>query len=128
MSNLIVGTELNLCIQVPIQPNFDDCGIYMLHFLRIFLDNPIEMMDIMLGDENAIKATKDPWQDWQIAILRQELQGALRRQAVRNWILGDVLDMVVVEGEEGSSSDVKLVPGWYDAPTMVSDSDSSSGL
>jgi Ulp1 family protease len=128
MSNLHVATELKLCFQVPVQPNFDDCGIYMLHFVRVFLENPIDMINIMLGDEMAMTANKDPWQEWQIPTLRQELQGALQRHAVQNWIQGDVLDRVVVGGKEGSSGDVKLVPGWFEAPTMVSDSDSSADL
>ena len=38
---------LILSIQVPLQPNAYDCGIYVLHFIEMFLQQPEKIMSIL---------------------------------------------------------------------------------
>jgi hypothetical protein len=67
----------------------------------------------------------DDWQHTRIATLREELQHALCKQAVQNWVDGITLDTEDV-GNLGSPGDVKLVRGWHEIEMIVSDSDSES--
>jgi hypothetical protein len=38
---LLVFYVFTFSCQVPRQPNFSDCGVYVLHFVRVFLSNPV---------------------------------------------------------------------------------------
>lgn len=38
---------LNAPLQVPSQPNFADCGVYLLHFAKTFLSNPVHYFNLV---------------------------------------------------------------------------------
>lgn len=43
--------------QVPEQPNYDDCGYYMLHFLMEFLKDPSKYQTLMIVSDQAMNMT-----------------------------------------------------------------------
>ena len=99
----------------------------MLHFIRVFLGNPADMMKIMQGDKNGGEIANGSWQEVQIATFCQDLKQALCKQAVQNWIEWNMLDPDG-DGNEGSSGDVKLLQGWHETDIIISDSESSTDL
>lgn len=34
--------------QVPAQPNFCDCGVYLIHFVKTFMKDPVKMSEKIL--------------------------------------------------------------------------------
>jgi hypothetical protein len=47
--------------QVPEQPNSNDCGYYMLHFLMEFLKNPEKYQTLMTVSDQAMKMEGSNW-------------------------------------------------------------------
>lgn len=43
------GVFRGMAAAVPQQPNMSDCGLYVLHFAEVFLQNAEELMPIMVG-------------------------------------------------------------------------------
>jgi len=60
-------------VQVPSQPNFCDCGIYLLHFVRVFLKDPEMTYLRMREGKQSNQAMKTSWQADTVPGLREEL-------------------------------------------------------
>ena len=41
-------TSISRCVQVPAQPNYCDCGLYLIHFAQKFLEDPDRLAQIIL--------------------------------------------------------------------------------
>ncbi|KAG1745863.1 uncharacterized protein EDB91DRAFT_1119149 [Suillus paluster] len=61
--------------QVPSQPNFADCGIYLLHFAKTFLSNPVHYFDLMHQSKKIYpaKQRKLDWNEGAVQDYRQNL-------------------------------------------------------
>ncbi|KAG1748716.1 hypothetical protein EDB19DRAFT_222400 [Suillus lakei] len=61
--------------QVPSQPNFADCGVYLLHFAKTFLSNPIHYFDLIHQSKKIYPAEqrKLDWKEYEVQHSRQEL-------------------------------------------------------
>jgi Ulp1 family protease len=75
--NLLVDIELtSLVLKVPVQPNSSDCGIYLLHFVEIFLEGPDEMRKVMLEGDQAHESTDYIdliWEHRRVSEMRERL-------------------------------------------------------
>ncbi|GAA5963991.1 hypothetical protein JCM3765_007830 [Sporobolomyces pararoseus] len=52
-----------IAVRVPQQPNFCDCGLYILHFVEKFLANPLGMTEYIVAREYPHKAFKGPGEE-----------------------------------------------------------------
>ncbi|KAK1236152.1 hypothetical protein PQX77_000603 [Marasmius sp. AFHP31] len=50
--------------QVPLQPNFCDCGLYLLHFARTFVEKTDYLVKIMTRDRSPRTPQADRHEDW----------------------------------------------------------------
>jgi len=74
-------TEVRLAtkrkVQVPSQPNFCDCGVYLLHFVKVFLAYPEAAFDRMRTPKPSNKVTKEEtkrqWEADDIHLMRDIL-------------------------------------------------------
>ncbi|KAI9573550.1 hypothetical protein HD554DRAFT_2167133 [Boletus coccyginus] len=62
-------------VQVPVQPNTWDCGIYLLHFVKVFMDAPSEFLEQILSTRGTMPSSerKKMWQDHEIPQFRDYL-------------------------------------------------------
>ncbi|GJE88369.1 hypothetical protein PsYK624_044520 [Phanerochaete sordida] len=49
---------------VPAQPNFCDCGVYLIHFVRAFMKEPQKATEIILNKKPKDYSSKEREQDW----------------------------------------------------------------
>lgn len=49
---------------VPAQPNFCDCGVYLIHFVRAFMKDPKRATEIILNKKSKDYSSKEREQDW----------------------------------------------------------------
>lgn len=54
LSEIVALTGRPLFPQVPQQPNYCDCGLYLLHFVEHFLKNPDYMLNIVASTQTAV--------------------------------------------------------------------------
>jgi len=62
---------------VPFQPNYCDCGIYVLHFVQVFMTDPVRYMNLILTKKARGYDSKERDSDWNHAAvggIRQGLQ------------------------------------------------------
>ncbi|KAF9046438.1 hypothetical protein BJ165DRAFT_1163354 [Panaeolus papilionaceus] len=65
---------------VPIQPNFCDCGLYLLHFAKVFMNDPagyfkhIVTPKPKMSNSEYLKLKKDRWRDEEVPGLRGHLK------------------------------------------------------
>jgi hypothetical protein len=111
-------TELR---QVPQQRNDVDCGIYMLHFCRIFTERPVQIGRSIEEDAQRVIELEDGppavndftmWRPWEIKRMRLELRRHMYSQGVgqpdaREWLQQNVetaeednLDYVDEDGDK----------------------------
>ncbi|KAG0704265.1 hypothetical protein DFH29DRAFT_873884 [Suillus ampliporus] len=64
--------------QVPSQPNFADCGIYLLHFAKTFLSNPIHYFDL-IHQSKKISPVEQRKLDWNEAVIQHSRQELIAR-------------------------------------------------
>ncbi|KZT64608.1 hypothetical protein DAEQUDRAFT_732383 [Daedalea quercina L-15889] len=65
---------------VPSQPNYCDCGVYVLHFVRVFMENPESYIQLILsqkGKNYGVEARKADWKGYEVENLRRELQARI---------------------------------------------------
>ncbi|KAG7443142.1 cysteine proteinase [Guyanagaster necrorhizus] len=65
---------------VPVQPNFCDCGIYLIHFAQTFMSDPARYCNIIAapkGSGNMQKDRKVVWKAEDIGGMREGLRGQL---------------------------------------------------
>ncbi|KAG9315733.1 hypothetical protein JVU11DRAFT_3380 [Chiua virens] len=63
-------------VQVPVQPNTWDCGIYLLHFVKVFMNAPSEFMERILSTRGTMLSSdrKKMWQDHEVPQSRDHLK------------------------------------------------------
>lgn len=85
---------------VPTQPNFCDCGLYLLHFARTFLNDPDKFKHMICtvsfhnsetrrvcssGSQTSKKQKAsergEVWQDRQVANMRKEMMDRIRKES-----------------------------------------------
>ncbi|KAL1745266.1 hypothetical protein HDZ31DRAFT_36807 [Schizophyllum fasciatum] len=70
---------------VPVQPNFCDCGVYLIHFFRTFLSDPELYLRNICADTK--KKSRDhnerkrAWKEQEVGTLRQELREIIRKES-----------------------------------------------
>ena len=68
-------------LKVPMQPNTDDCGLYVLHFARVFLRDPVKMCEEMLDSEAAsweeAAHFDEAWEHEKVPEMRNELRNII---------------------------------------------------
>ncbi|KAG8214645.1 hypothetical protein J3R82DRAFT_9723 [Butyriboletus roseoflavus] len=66
-------------VQVPVQPNTWDCGVYLLHFMKVFMSAPSEFLDQILSTRGTIPSSerKKMWQDHEIPQFRDNLKSRI---------------------------------------------------
>ncbi|KAK0221966.1 hypothetical protein IW262DRAFT_1377165 [Armillaria fumosa] len=65
---------------VPVQPNFCDCGIYLIHFAQTFMSDPTRYFSIITarkGSDNMQKDRKAVWKAEDIGGMRENLSDQL---------------------------------------------------
>ncbi|KAJ3528935.1 hypothetical protein NM688_g7926 [Phlebia brevispora] len=70
-SNAVGKTAL-----VPGQPNYCDCGVYLIHFVQVFMKDPVRLSEIIMAKKPREYASKEREQDWEadtVAGLRENL-------------------------------------------------------
>lgn len=64
-------------MKVPLQPNADDCGLYVLHFSRVFLQDPVTIRRHMLdsvGTVGPMDEINEVWENGKMEGMRNELK------------------------------------------------------
>ncbi|KAF8195366.1 hypothetical protein BJ912DRAFT_138312 [Pholiota molesta] len=69
------GVATGRTAYVPVQPNFCDCGVYLIHFAQTFLTDPKKYFDIIMSQSKLTsnQEKQEQWNDKQVADLREEL-------------------------------------------------------
>ncbi|KJA24049.1 hypothetical protein HYPSUDRAFT_39181 [Hypholoma sublateritium FD-334 SS-4] len=69
------GLAAGKTVFVPVQPNFCDCGVYLLHFAQTFLSDPAKYHRLITSQGRSIsnETRQDIWNDKKVADMRQEL-------------------------------------------------------
>ncbi|KAF9241144.1 hypothetical protein BU15DRAFT_73620 [Melanogaster broomeanus] len=62
-------------VQVPVQPNTWDCGIYLLHFMKVFMKVPEDYLQYILSTKGTIPSAerKKRWHDGEVPQFRDYL-------------------------------------------------------
>jgi hypothetical protein len=55
-------------LQVPVQNNYYDCGLFVLHYIEVFLEHAESFVESLLARDNAMK--DDVWREEEIATKR----------------------------------------------------------
>ncbi|KAF9481167.1 cysteine proteinase [Pholiota conissans] len=65
---------------VPVQPNFCDCGVYLLHFAQTFLTDPKKYFSVIMAQSKNVTnpEKQEKWNDKQVADMREELSSQIR--------------------------------------------------
>ncbi|KAH0832102.1 hypothetical protein J3R83DRAFT_13011 [Lanmaoa asiatica] len=118
-------------VQVPVQPNTWDCGIYLLHFVKVFMSAPSELLEQILSTRSTMPSSerRKMWQDHEIPQFRDHLKSRIiqlseewraektvREEEAGKRGSGDVLEVEALssEGEVDIVEDiprVKATPG-----------------
>ncbi|KAG2151340.1 hypothetical protein DEU56DRAFT_547268 [Suillus clintonianus] len=64
--------------QVPSQPNFADCGIYLLHFAKTFLEDPVHYFDLIHRSKKIYPAEQRKV-DWNESVVQHSRQDLIKR-------------------------------------------------
>jgi Ulp1 family protease len=67
-------------LKVPMQPNTDDCGLYVLHFARVFLQDPVKMCQKMsdsVGVSWGAGHVNEMWEHLRLPEMRHELRNII---------------------------------------------------
>ncbi|KAF8073873.1 hypothetical protein FPV67DRAFT_772567 [Lyophyllum atratum] len=69
---------------VPVQPNFCDCGLYLLHFAETFMSDPLRYCQIIKGRSKGTTNTtrQDDWKGEMTGDMRERLGRDIERLAV----------------------------------------------
>ncbi|KAG6841694.1 hypothetical protein C0991_007964 [Blastosporella zonata] len=78
------STALGRQAQVPVQPNFCDCGLYLLHFAETFISDPVHYSHVILtrtkATSNAIRL--EDWKGERTGDMRERLRGDIDELSV----------------------------------------------
>ncbi|KAH9480523.1 Ubiquitin-like-specific protease 2 [Psilocybe cubensis] len=107
------GTAKSKLASVPVQPNFCDCGVYLLHFAQTFMSNPVKYsQSILTQKSNNIPnhERQKIWNDSEVAGMRVTLAEQIRRLA-DEWKKAKSHEMQNDEGKQDNDDDdeVKIV-------------------
>ncbi|KDR82684.1 hypothetical protein GALMADRAFT_238172 [Galerina marginata CBS 339.88] len=95
---------------VPVQPNFCDCGVYLLHFAQTFMTDPKKYYQSILAQKKATgnKERQEAWHDHKVADMRENLANRVQDLSTE-WKKNRVtnVDTKAGEGSDGSS-DVEM--------------------
>ncbi|KAF8442853.1 hypothetical protein L210DRAFT_3476959 [Boletus edulis BED1] len=66
-------------VQVPVQPNTWDCGIYLLNFVKVLMSAPSEFVDQILSTRGTMPSSerKKMWQDHEVPEFRDHLKSRI---------------------------------------------------
>ncbi|KAF8964224.1 hypothetical protein BDZ97DRAFT_919789 [Flammula alnicola] len=113
--------EGKMALQVPVQPNFCDCGVYLLHFAQTFMSNPQHYFHVITAPKSKStnnKERQEEWEDHKVAGMREELATRIlqlsaewkkdraAKEGVKNQegLDGDKINVI-----ESSDSDIDIV-------------------
>ncbi|PBK97821.1 cysteine proteinase [Armillaria gallica] len=88
---------------VPVQPNFCDCGIYLIHFAQTFMSDPTRYCSIITarkGSDNMQKDRKAVWKAEDIGGMRENL---------RDQLLGLSKEWRVWKSKEKEKDDITMI-------------------
>ncbi|GAA5979361.1 hypothetical protein JCM5350_003880 [Sporobolomyces pararoseus] len=69
-----------IAVRVPQQPNFCDCGLYILHFVEKFLANPLQMTEYIVARDFPHKTIKGNTED--VKRKREERKSRIRQYEI----------------------------------------------
>ncbi|WFD25998.1 Ulp1 peptidase [Malassezia nana] len=67
-----LGDPIHVDVRVPEQPNYCDCGIYLLHFFDRFFSDPDQFFHIILAAQRAPSHVSDMHEAWQQEAVEQK--------------------------------------------------------
>ncbi|CAA7261394.1 unnamed protein product [Cyclocybe aegerita] len=106
---------------VPVQPNYCDCGLYLVHFAQTFVGNPEHYCEVIMSQKTksvANKERRDVWHDERVSEMRETLAERIR-QLSRDWKKDRLAKEPKAPPEEGDAdecvsqkedSDVQVMP------------------
>ncbi|KAG1792935.1 uncharacterized protein HD556DRAFT_1376770 [Suillus plorans] len=71
-------TLFNAPLQVPSQPNFADCGVYLLHFAKTFLSNPVHYFNLIHQSKKIYPAEQRKL-DWNEHVVQHSRKDLIER-------------------------------------------------
>ncbi|CCO27756.1 Ubiquitin-like-specific protease 2 [Rhizoctonia solani AG-1 IB] len=91
-------------LSVPVQPNWCDCGIYLLHYVEVFYANPLEIIALQPGKKRKPKEVGDRYKElWKTDQVKE------KRTAFRQIL--HKLSAEWLESKASSSKNVAPIPG-----------------
>lgn len=102
-------------VPVPVQPNYCDCGLYILHFSKTFMSDPIYFCQtVMIKDRPSMDERQHDWKADSISQMRQDMKNQIlmfsedwrQQRAARE---KQEQQQVKQEQEEDEDSDVAIV-------------------
>ncbi|KAK7056988.1 hypothetical protein VNI00_002706 [Paramarasmius palmivorus] len=63
---------------VPPQPNFSDCGLYLLHFARVFVEKTDYLMRVIQRGHRTVAERRQDWNESDVASQRERLAEKIR--------------------------------------------------
>ncbi|KIY71726.1 cysteine proteinase [Cylindrobasidium torrendii FP15055 ss-10] len=67
---------------VPVQPNFSDCGLYLIHFAATFVQQPEYYYNLLMGRSLAHEMRQTEWKAEAIDKMRQEMTDKIEELSV----------------------------------------------
>lgn len=67
-----LGNPIHVDVRVPEQPNYCDCGIYLLHFFDRFFSDPDHFFHIILAAQRASNSASEMHEAWQQEAIEQK--------------------------------------------------------
>jgi len=111
------GLAAGKTVFVPVQPNFCDCGVYLLHFAQTFLTDPAKYYHLITSQGRYIsnETRQDVWNDKKVAEMREELASQIQQLSTQ-W-----------QKERASKEQDAQLQGGSDA-NMINSIDSDSDI
>lgn len=55
------------------QPNFSDCGLYLIHFTTTFMSNPEYYYNLLMTQQLSLAQKKTEWKETSISSMREQM-------------------------------------------------------
>ncbi|TFY58329.1 hypothetical protein EVJ58_g6479 [Rhodofomes roseus] len=107
---------------VPSQPNYCDCGVYVLHFMRVFMENPDWYTQLILSQKGKGYGPEQRKTDWKGDEVRK-LRGELRARILSLSETWKAERQAKEEARKKDASNASDTPSGGPDPTVIDDSD-----
>lgn len=70
-------------LQVPVQPNYSDCGLYLLHLTQVFLTNPDQLIRRTAVGAKGVKKEelRELWHDVKVGTMREVMREKILKES-----------------------------------------------